>query len=129
MQISEVGLEKSEYTTSTRNPPRHAIIGYMTHARTLRFAALFYLAATLSALLSVSASAQTTVRVIHELKHDVSAPLAELDRMTPAQPHRFSPRLLKILPPAPASNAPSYPVPDVALQQIALPPVAANLGL
>jgi Abnormal spindle-like microcephaly-assoc'd, ASPM-SPD-2-Hydin len=96
---------------------------------TARFAALFYLAATLSALLSVSASAQSTIRVIHELKHDVSAPLAELDRMTPAQPHRFSPRLLKILPTGPASNAPEYAAPDVALQQVALPPVAANLGL
>jgi Abnormal spindle-like microcephaly-assoc'd, ASPM-SPD-2-Hydin len=96
---------------------------------TARFAALFYLAATLSALLSVSASAQSTIRVIHELKHDVSAPLAELDRMTPAQPHRFSPRLLKILPTGPAGNAPEYAMPDIALQQASLPPVAANLGL
>ena len=105
----------------------------MTRTRTARFAALFYLATTLSALLLVSASAQeqnqSPVRVIHELKHDVSAPLAELDRMTPAQPHRFSPRLLKILPTGPASNAPEYAVPDVALQQVVLPPVAANLGL
>jgi len=92
---------------------------------TARFAALFYLAATLS----VSASAQSSVRVIPELKHDVSAPLAELDRMTPAQPHRFSPRLLKILPTGPATNAPAYAAPDMALQQIALPPVAANQGL
>jgi hypothetical protein len=92
---------------------------------TARFAALFYLAATLS----VSASAQSSVRVIHELKHDVSAPLAELNRMTPAQPHRFSPRLLKILPTGPASNEPAYAAPDVALQQVALPPVAATLGL
>jgi hypothetical protein len=104
-----------------------------THALTARFAAAFYLAATLSVLFSVCAFAQTTaqssVRVIHELKHDVSAPLAELDRMTPAQPHRFSPRLLKILPTGPASNAPEYAAPDAALQQVALPPVAANLGL
>src|SRR3981081_4234871 len=98
---------------------------YMTRAMTARFAALFYLAATLS----VSASAQSSVRVIPELKHDVSAPLAELDRMTPAQPHRFSPRLLKILPTGPATNAPAYAAPDMALQQIALPPVAANQGL
>ena len=103
---------------------------YMTQPTTARFAARFYLAATLSVLLSVSASAQeSSVRVIHELKHDVSAPLAELDRMTPAQPHRFSPRLLKILPTGPASNAPEYAAPDVALQQASLPPVAANLGL
>jgi len=104
---------------------------------TARFAAAFCLAATLSVLFSLSAyaqrtaqrTAQKTVRVIHELKHDVSAPLAELDRMTPAQPHRFSPRLLKILPTGPTVNAPSYPVPDAALQHTALPPVAANLGL
>jgi len=105
----------------------------MTRTMTGRFAAFFYLAATLLILGSVSASAQepeqSSVRVIHELKHDVSAPLAELDRMTPAQPHRFSPRLLKILPTGPASNAPEYAVPDVALQQVVLPPVAANLGL
>jgi Abnormal spindle-like microcephaly-assoc'd, ASPM-SPD-2-Hydin len=104
---------------------------------TARFAGAFCLAATLSVLFSLSAyaqrtaprTAQTTIRVIHELKHDVSAPLAELDRMTPAQPHRFSPRLLKILPTGPASNAPEYAAPDLALQQASLPPVAANLGL
>jgi hypothetical protein len=49
--------------------------------------------------------------------------------MTPAQPHRFSPRLLKILPTGPASNAPEYAALDLALQQASLPPVAANLGL
>ena len=105
----------------------------MTRTVTARFAAAFYLAVALSALLPVSAVAQETTqrsaRVIYELKHDLSAPLAELDRMTPAQPHRFSPRLLKILPTGPASNAPEYAAPDVALQQASLPPVAANLGL
>lgn len=75
------------------------------------------------------ASNESTVRVIREEKHDVSAPLAELDQMTPAQPHRFSPRLLKILPTAPASNQPEYAAPDLALQAVALPPVAANPGL
>ena len=75
------------------------------------------------------ASNESTVRVIREEKHDVSAPLAELDQMTPAQPHRFSPRLLKILPTAPASNQPEYAAPDLALQAVALPPVAAKLGL
>ena len=103
---------------------------------TARFAAAFCLAA-LSVLFSLSTYAQrtaprtalTTIRVIHELKHDVSAPLADLDRMTPAQPHRFSPRLLKILPTGPVSNAPEYAAPDLALQQASLPPVAANLGL
>lgn len=72
---------------------------------------------------------QSIVRVIREEKHDVSAPLAELDGMTPAQPHRFSPRLLRILPTGPANNEPEYSVSDAALQQNALPPVAANLGL
>ena len=106
-----------------------------THVLTARFAAAFHLAAALSVLFSLSfahsavAQNQSSVRVIHELKHDVSAPLAELDRMTPAQPHRFSPRLLKILPTGPTRNAPEYAVPDVAVQLAALPPVAANLGL
>ena len=106
-----------------------------THAPTAPFAAAFYLAAALSVLFSLSfaysavAQNQSSVRVIHELKHDVSAPLTELDRMTPAQPHRFSPRLLKILPTGPTRNAPEYAVPDIALQQASLPPVAANLGL
>ena len=76
-----------------------------------------------------SASNEGAARVIREEKHDVSAPLAELDQMTPAQPHRFSPRLLKILPTAPASNQPEYAAPDLALQAVALPPVAAKLGL
>jgi len=105
----------------------------MTRTMTGRFAAAFYLVATLLLLCSVSTSAQeqnqSSVRIIHELKHDVSAPLAELDRMTPAQPHRFSPRLLKILPTGPLSNTPEYAAFDVALQQASLPPVAANLGL
>ncbi len=101
---------------------------------TARFTSVFYLAAMLSVVFSGSAFAQepqeqSTIRVIREIKHDASATLAELDRMTPAQPHRFSPRLLKILPTAPADNVPEYPEPDAALQQIALPPVAANLGL
>jgi hypothetical protein len=98
---------------------------------TSRFPAASYLAATLFLLFSISAFAQKqkNVRVIPETKHDISAPLAELHRMTPAQPHRFSPRLLKILPTGPAINAPEYPVFDQSLQQAALPPVAANLGL
>ena len=103
----------------------------MTRLLTLaeRPAVALFLAVTLALLCPRSALAQSAVRVIQEEKHDVSAPLAELDRMTPAQPHRFSPRLLKILPTAPPDNAPEYPVPDQALQQKVLPPVAANLGL
>jgi Abnormal spindle-like microcephaly-assoc'd, ASPM-SPD-2-Hydin len=100
---------------------------------TSRFAPAFRIAATLLVLVSVSAFAQkqkqSKVRVIREAKHDVSLPLAELHRMTPAQLHRFSPRSLKILPTGPAVSVPDYPVPDQALQQAPLPPVAANLGL
>jgi hypothetical protein len=92
-------------------------------------ATAFCIAATFSFLFSASAFAQSTVRIIREVKHDVSAPLTELDRMTPAPPHRFSPRLLKILPTGPAINEPEFPVPDMALQAKSLPPVAANLGL
>ena len=49
--------------------------------------------------------------------------------VAPGQPHRFSPRLLKILPTVPASNEPEYATTDLAVQLAALPPVAANLGL
>jgi Abnormal spindle-like microcephaly-assoc'd, ASPM-SPD-2-Hydin len=103
----------------------------MTRLLTLaeRPAVAVFLTATLLFLCPPSSIAQSAMRVIREEKHDVSAPLVELDRMTPAQPHRFSPRLLKILPTAPPENAPEYPVPDQALQQKILPPVAANLGL
>ncbi len=107
----------------------------MTRTWTIRFSrphpAALCLAAALFLVFPVSAFAQkqSSIRVIREEKHDVSAPLAELDRMTPAQPHRFSPRLLKILPTGPAVSVPEYPVPDVAMQMVALPPVAANLGL
>ncbi len=106
----------------------------MTRAMTKRFARprsiAFSIATTLFVLFSASVFAQSTVRVIREEKHDVSAPLAELDRMTPAQPHRFSPRILKILPTAPSTGLqPESVMPDLALQATALPPVAANLGL
>jgi hypothetical protein len=80
-------------------------------------------------ILQVSALAQSAVRVIHELKHDVSPPLAELGRMTPAQPNPFSPRVLKVLPIAPRMPVPQYAVADAALQEQALPPVSATLGL
>jgi hypothetical protein len=80
-------------------------------------------------MLPGSVSAQSTVRVIRELKHDVSRPLAELGRMTPAQPNAFSPRLLKILPTKPVEPIPEYAVADAALQEQALLPVAATIGL
>jgi hypothetical protein len=107
----------------------------MSRTITARFAKAFCLSATSLLLCSIPALAQEkprgTPRVIHELKHDISAPLAELDRMTPAQPHRFTPRMLKILPTAPPINAPAFPelVPDPAVQQTSPPPVAATLGL
>src|SRR3979409_2098292 len=81
------------------------------------------------AMVPTSALAQSTVRVIRELKHDVSRPLAELGRITPAQPHPFSPRLLKVLPTKPMLPVEQYAVPDAALQEQALAPVAAAVGL
>jgi hypothetical protein len=49
--------------------------------------------------------------------------------MTPAQPNPFSPRILKVLPTGPVSPVPQYAVADAALQQEALAPVSATLGL
>ncbi|MFY9559140.1 MAG: choice-of-anchor D domain-containing protein [Terriglobales bacterium] len=86
-------------------------------------------AAMLFTVLRVAAVAQSTLHVIQELKHDVSPPLAELERMTPAQPNPFSPRVLKVLPTGPMPPVPEYAIPDAALQKQALPPVAATLGL
>jgi hypothetical protein len=73
--------------------------------------------------------AQSRMQVFKELKHDVSPPLAELGRLTPAQPNKFSPRILKVLPTKPVAPVPAYAVADAALQQQALPAVAATLGL
>src|SRR5204863_5971639 len=73
--------------------------------------------------------AQGTVHIIKETKHDVSPPLAELGRMTPAQPNPFSPRLLNVLRTGPELPVSQYAVADVALQRQALAPVAATLGL
>ncbi len=86
----------------------------------------------LCVLVAAQQRIQRNVRVLGEVKHDVSAPLAELDRMTPAPLHRFTPRMLQILPTGPAITtgpAPESAAPDVALQAAALPPVAANIGL
>ena len=95
------------------------------------FAALC-VAAIMPAIFTVSALAQNSpsgVQVVREVKHDVSPPLAELQRMTPAQPFVFSPRMLKVLPVGPAKEVPQFPAPDTALQQQILPLVAATLGL
>ena len=82
--------------------------------------------------LAISASAQRVpdgLRLIPEVRHDTSAPLADLHRLTPAQPMRFTPKLLKVLPTGPGAPAPPSPVPDAALQQNFMPQVAATLGL
>ncbi len=68
-------------------------------------------------------------RIIHEIKRDVSPTLAELSRLTLAQPHPFSPRMLRILPTSPTADVPEVAVHDQALQSVQLPPVAAVLGL
>src|SRR5882757_2534297 len=93
-----------------------------------RFGTLVCVSLIGAAMASPSAHAQSTVRVIRELKHDVSRPLAELGKMTPAQPNRFSPRLLKVLPTKPLLPAEPYAVADAALQEQALPPVSATVG-
>jgi hypothetical protein len=82
--------------------------------------------------LTISASAQpwpAGIQFIREVKHDTSAPLADLHRMTPAQPLAFTPKLLKVLPTGPGAAAPASPLPDAALQEKFLPQVEANLGL
>src|SRR5271155_938603 len=87
-------------------------------------------AAACSVLCVVAAAQQRiqrSARVLSEVKHDVSAPLAELDRMTPAPLHRFTPRMLQILPTGPAIT--TGPSPESAAPDVALPPVAANIGL
>src|SRR5258706_15778781 len=94
-----------------------------------RFGTLLCGALTGVAMVPSPALAQSTARVIRELKHDVSRPLAELGKMTPAQPNRFSPRLLKVLPTKPVLPVEPYAVADAALQEQALTPVSATVGL
>jgi hypothetical protein len=92
--------------------------------------AVFCLAAIVSLTLPTLSFAQkSSVRVYHELKHDTSLPLAELIRMTPAQPNPFSPRVLDILSTGHEQPANFNQVPDAALQEKILPPVSATLGL
>jgi hypothetical protein len=73
--------------------------------------------------------AQSTLHVYREVKHDTSLPLADLIRMTPAQPNPFSPRILDILPTGHEGSAQVSGLPDAALQEQVLPPVSATLGL
>ena len=80
-------------------------------------------------MLAVAAPAQSTLHVIREVKHDVSPPLAELERLTPAQPNPFSLRVLNVLPTGPPPPALQYALKDTALQVRALPLVAATMGL
>jgi len=99
--------------------------GEVNSATTMRSAGALFAAAAAALLVlafPVTFSAQepqenlekerVAIQLIPELKHDVSVPLAELDRMTPPEPHRFSPRLLKILPTGPPNNAPEVAEPD-----------------
>jgi len=75
------------------------------------------------------AVAQSTLHIIHEVNHDVSPPLTEMERLTLAQPNPFSLRVFKVLPTGPAPAVPRYAVLDTALQVQAFPPVAAAVGL
>jgi hypothetical protein len=84
------------------------------------------------ALLTVFAVAQKgpVLQVFKEVKHDLSPPLAELQRMTPMRPINFSPRMLKVLPLPPVDRGTTQAsAPDVALQEKILGPVSAPLGL
>ena len=83
----------------------------------------------MSLVLPTLSVAQSSVHVYRELKHDVSPPLAEMIRMTPAQPNPFSPRTLDILSTGHEQPAQFSAVPDAALQEQVLPPVSATLGL
>jgi hypothetical protein len=83
-------------------------------------------------IFAISVSAQHSpagVQFMREIKHDTSARLSELQRMTPAQPLAFTPKLLKVLPTGPGAAAPPSPLPDAALQEKVLPQVAATVGL
>ncbi|MBI1741363.1 MAG: hypothetical protein HYR57_10865, partial [Candidatus Koribacter versatilis] len=93
------------------------------------YCAVLCVAAMAFIALSTFSFAQSSVRVIREVKHDVSPPLAELMRMTPAQPNPFSPIILNVLSTGPDRPAPFSPVPDAALQEQNLPLVSATLGL
>src|SRR6266481_8608020 len=91
--------------------------------------AVIWFATLLFIVLPTPSSAQSSVHVYRENKHDTSLPLADLISMTPAQPNPFSPRILDILATGHDQPARFTQAPDEALQQQALPPVSATLGL
>ena len=91
--------------------------------------AVLCLAAILLIVLPTLSFAQNSVRVYRETKHDTSLPLADLARMTPAQPNPFSPRILDILSTGHEAPAQYTQAPDAALQEKNLPNVSATLGL
>ena len=101
----------------------------MTRRFSQSYWAVLCTAAMLSLILPTLSVAQSTVHVYRELKRDVSLPLADLARMTPAQPNPFSPRILDILPTGHDQPAQLNAVPDAALQEQVLPSVSATLGL
>jgi hypothetical protein len=101
----------------------------MTRRFSQSYWAVLCTAALLSLVLPTLSVAQSTVHVYRELKHDVSLPLADLVRMTPAQPNPFSPRIIDILPTGHEQPAQFSAVPDAALQEQVLPSVSATLGL
>ena len=101
----------------------------MTRRFSQSYWAVLCTAAMLSLVLPTLSVAQSSVRVYRELKHDVSPPLADMIRMTPAQPNPFSPRIIDILSTGHEQPAQLNAVPDAALQEQVLPPVSATLGL
>jgi hypothetical protein len=101
----------------------------MTRRFSQSYWAVLCTAAMLSLVLPTLSVAQSTMHVYREVKHDTSLPLADLIRMTPAQPNPFSPRILDILPTGPDRAMPVNAVPDPALQEQVLPSVNATLGL
>ncbi len=66
----------------------------MMRRSSLFYCAVLCVAAMFCLVLPILSVAQNKVVVIKEMKHDVSLPLSELARMTPAQPNPFSPTIL-----------------------------------
>src|SRR5215467_16267183 len=74
--------------------------------------------------LAIAASSERLpagMQLIPEVQHDTSAPLADLQLMTPAQPMVFSPKVLNVLPTGPGSATAPTPLPDSVLQEEFMP--------